>query len=86
MKNERQNTYSLLIENGTVEIKGITGVAHYSEKELCFVLNGGTLNIAGSGLNMESLNVEGGFALVKGEVSSVKYKKGAISLLKKLSR
>ena len=86
MKNENTQSHSLFIQDNKTEIKGITGVSNYSDKELCFLLGKTTLIISGANLNMENLNVESGFAIVRGEVSSVKYKKGAVSMLKRLSR
>ena len=86
MKNEQNLSHSIFIMENKTEIKGISGVTHYSDRELCFQIGKGSLTIQGSKLNMESLNVDGGYALVSGEVSAVKYKKGATSLIKKLSR
>lgn len=86
MKNENNQTHSLFIQENKTEIKGITGVSNYSDKELCFQLGKTLLVISGTNLNMENLNVEGGFALISGNVNSVKYKKGAVSMLKRLSK
>ena len=86
MKNENLQSHSLFIQNNKTEIKGITGVSNYSDKELCFQIDKTILVISGTNLNMENLNVESGFAIVSGEVCSVKYKKGAVSMLKRLSK
>lgn len=86
MKNQQILPHSLFISGNKTEIKGISGVSHYSDKELCFQLNDGAILITGVGLNMENLNVEGGNATVSGEISTVKYKKGNVNLLKKLSK
>lgn len=85
MKNDIINNYSLYITNEKTEIKGITGVSHYSDRELCFQIGKNSLAISGVKLNMENLNVDGGLAVISGEVHTVKYKKGA-SMLKKLSK
>lgn len=85
MKNEIKDNYSLYLTNEKTEIKGITGVSHYSDRELCFQIGKNTLFLSGVKLNMENLNVEGGLAVISGEVHAVKYKKGA-SMLKKLSK
>ncbi len=86
MKNAQNLSHSLFISGEKTEIKGISGVSHYSDKELCFQIDGGTLLISGTDLNMENLNVEGGVATVRGEILGVKYKKSNLNLLKRLSK
>ncbi len=86
MKTETIQPHTLFVSDSKTEIKGISGVSHYSDKELCFQIKDGSVLLTGNNLNMENLNVEGGIAIISGEILSVKYKKGNLNLLKRLTK
>lgn len=68
--------HSLTINYGeNFEVKGIVCVLEYDENQIVFKLQDNVLTIKGKGLDIASLDVEGGNAKVNGSVFGLEYSK-----------
>ena len=66
--------HSLHVADGKIEIGGIEEIVSFGEKEAVFCLGERRLVVEGAGLTCESVDVEGGNAVLSGEVRAVTYK------------
>lgn len=80
--------HTLKLNEGKIEIGGVSEVISFGEKEVIFRIGERKLVIEGTGLSCESVDVEGGNAVLSGEVRALAYRTGtsAKGIIKRLFR
>ena len=77
-QNEKQ--HSLIFDNDVLTVKGVVQVVSISEKEAIFKLDGKTLTVRGSGLNLARLDKEQGVVVLEVKsLSGLTYRQGGMS-------
>ena len=78
MPNDKQ--HSVLFYNNVLTVKGVSQVVSISDKEAIFKIDGKTLNVRGSGLNVTRLDKDQGVVVLEvGALSSLTYRQGGLS-------
>lgn len=76
----QQVQHSLVFDNNLLTVKGVIQVVSISEKEATLKLEGNTLTVKGSGLNVVKLDKEQGVvALEVTALTSLSYRQGGLS-------
>ena len=77
---QQEKQHSLIFDNNMLTVKGVTQVISISEREAVLKLDGKTLTIRGSGLNVTRLDKEQGVvALEVSSLSGLTYRQGGMS-------
>lgn len=77
----QQKQHSLTFDNNMLTIKGVIQVVEISEKEAVLKLEGNTLTVKGSGLNVVKLDKEQGVVVLEvSSLSSLTYRQGGLSI------
>ena len=81
-------THTLYINGSHIELTGVNNVITFSDSEIILSLNERTIQLNGEQLDLDVLNVKDGVAHVKGNITSIRYKKSTpkISLLKRITK
>ncbi len=76
-----ENKHSLNFDNGIVTVRGVKQVVEIEEKQAVFKLEGTTLTVKGTGLNVVKLDREQGVVILEtGSVTSFGYHSSGMSL------
>ena len=76
-----ENKHSLNFDNGIVTVRGVKQVVEIEEKQAVFKLEGTTLTVKGTGLNVVKLDREQGVIIFEtGSVTSFGYHSSGMSL------
>ena len=80
--------HTLYLQDNFIEIKGVENVVTFNENEIILTLTSSTLILTGSGLDLANFSVDNKYATIKGDISSIKYKKSApkVSIIKRLTK
>lgn len=77
----QQKQHSLTFDNNMLTIKGVIQVVEISEKEAILKLEGNTLTVKGSGLNVVKLDKDQGVVVLEvNSLSSLTYRQGGLSI------
>ena len=67
-----QKKYALSVTNNSFTVEGVTNVSEYSDKTAIVKINGGVIEINGTGINLISLDTEKSVARFSGNVVNIK--------------
>ncbi|MCH5151576.1 MAG: hypothetical protein J1F65_02825 [Clostridiales bacterium] len=77
---EKELQHSLVYDNNTLTVRGVTQVVEISEKEAQFKLSHNTLFVKGGGLNVTKLDKEQGVVVLEvASLTSLTYRQSGIS-------
>ena len=75
-----ETKHSVVFDNDVLTVKGVTQVVSISEKEAILKIDGKTLTVRGTGLNVTRLDKEQGVVVLEvATLSSLTYRQGGLS-------
>ena len=78
---EKDVKHSLVYDNNTLTVRGVTQVVEISEKEAQFKLTTNTLSVKGSGLNVTKLDKEQGVVVLEvASLTSLTYRQSGLGI------
>ena len=73
--------HSLIFDNNTLTVKGVSQVVEISDKTAIFKLESNTLTVKGSGLNVIKLDKDQGVVVLEvSALTSLNYRQGGLSI------
>ncbi len=77
---EIQSQHQLtLVNRGFLSIEGVQNLGSYDQEAIYLETNSGALEVKGSNLHIQQLNLDQGKLLIDGEIHSLIYIEGALS-------